>query len=115
IRIAFNDQDATYPVRVDPFIQLAGLVPPTTASDFGTVVATSSNGTTALVGDPDGGADFSGTATVYTYNGATWSAGTALTQPDTADLFGTSVALSNDGSTALVGDPGATDTIGTGA
>ena len=56
IRIAFNDQGATYPVRVDPFIQLASLVPPTTASAFGTVIATSSNGTTALVGDPYGGA-----------------------------------------------------------
>jgi hypothetical protein len=158
IRIAFDDQGATYPVQVDPYIQLASLVPPTTASDFGTVVATSSNGTTALVGDPfggsgsgaatvytfangswsagkalslpaspsafgstvalsgdgttalvgdpDGGTDFSGTATIYRFNGTLWSAGTALTVPADAGFFGTSVALSNDGSTALVGDPG---------
>ena len=54
IRIAFNDQGATYPVQVDPFIGLASLVPPTTASEFGTAIATSSNGTIALVGDPKG-------------------------------------------------------------
>ncbi len=150
------------------FIQLASLVPPTTASEFGTVIATSSNGTTALVGDPTGGAGFTGAATVYTFangswsagtalappasssafgssvalsgagttalvgdpdggagglgaatvytfSGSSWSAGTALTVPATADVFGTSVALSNDGSTALVGDPEATDAIGSGA
>ena len=162
IRIAFNDQGATYPVTVDPYIELASLVPPATAYEFGTVhcdlverhrrtggrpsrgrrtntgaatvytfangswsagtaltpptsseafgtsVALSGAGTTALVGDPNGGAAFSGTATVYTFNGTSWSAGTALTDPDPADAFafGTSVALSNDGSTALVGDPG---------
>ena len=63
IRIVFDDQGATYPVHVDPFIQLASLVPPTNASAFGTVIATSSNGTTALVGDPSGGAAGTGAAT----------------------------------------------------
>ena len=168
IRIAFDDQGATYPVRVDPYIELASLVPPTTASDFGTAVATSANGTTALVGDPYGGAQDTGAATVYTFangswsagtaltlprlrsalrylrcpvgrrddgarrrpqrgthspalrpptrfNGTTWSAGTALTVPDTAGSFGTSVALSKDGSTALVGDPYGRRSIATGA
>ena len=105
IRIAFNDQGATYPVRVDPFIQLASLVPPTTASSFGTVIATSSNGTTALVGDPYGGAAQHGAATVYTFANGSWSAGTALTPPTSASAFGSSVALSGAGTTALVGDP----------
>ena len=105
IRITFDDQGATYPVRVDPFIQLAGLVPPTTASEFGTVIATSSNGTTALVGDPAGGASGTGAATVYTFANGSWSAGTALTPPPHDSTFGTSVALSGDGKTALVGDP----------
>ena len=106
IRITFNDQGATYPVRVDPYIQLASLVPPATASDFGTVVATSSNGTTALVGDPYGGAEGTGAATVYTFANGSWSAGTALTPPALPQAFGTSVALSGSGTTALVGDPG---------
>ena len=105
IRIAFNDQDATYPVRVDPFIQLASLVPPATASSFGTVIATSSNGTTALVGDPYGGASGTGAATVYTFANGSWSAGAALTSPASPSAFGSSVALSGAGTTALVGDP----------
>ena len=105
IRIVFDDQGATYPVHVDPFIQLASLVPPTTASAFGTVIATSSNGTTALVGDPSGGAGATGAATVYTFANGSWSAGTALSPPPHDSTFGASVALSGDGKTALVGDP----------
>ena len=79
------------------------LVPPAAAESFGTSVALSANGTTAIVGDPGDGA--SGAATVYTYNGTSWSSGTPLTAPDTAQYFGTSVALSADGTVALVGDP----------
>ena len=114
IRIAFNDQGATYPVHVDPFIQLASLIPPTTASEFGTVIATSSNGTTALVGDPAGGAEGTGAATVYTFANGSWSAGTALSGPAPTAAFGSSVALSGVGTTALVGDPnGGTGNTGT--
>jgi len=74
-----------------------------TATDFGTSVALSANGTTALVGDPQGGTG-TGAATVFTFNGFSWSAGTQLTAPATTFDFGTAVALSADASTALVSD-----------
>ena len=35
IRIAFDDQGAQYPVVVDPWIQVAGLVPPAYSNAFG--------------------------------------------------------------------------------
>ncbi len=106
IRIAFDDQGATYPVRIDPYIGLANLVPPTTAFAFGTAIATSSNGTIALVGDPEGGGGTNtGAATIYTFANGSWSAGTALTVPASSRAFGSSVALSGAGTTALVGDP----------
>ncbi len=86
---------------------------PASASSFGTSVAVSANGTTAIVGDPDNTQSY-GAATVYTYNGTTWSSGTALTSPATALDFGNSVAISASGTTAIVGDPGGGD-AGTGA
>ena len=89
------------------------LTPPTGAVSFGTSVALSANGRVALVGDPDSfnsSTGTGGTATIYTFNGTSWSAGTPLPPPntatDTASYFGTSVALSASGTTALVGDPG---------
>jgi hypothetical protein len=160
VRIIFNDRDAVYPVRVDPWIQQSLLTPPAGSQAFGTVLATSSSGTTvlegdpytdratvytltsgvwssgvelappsgsvsfgtsvalssngaiALVGDSSGGAE-TGAATVYTLTSGVWSSGVALTPPDEASDFGTSVALSGSGTTALVGDPGGGDT-GTG-
>ena len=103
IRIVLDDEQAHYPIVVDPWIQQASLAPPSTASSFGTALATSANGSTVLVGDPNGGTV--GAATVYTFNGTVWSAGTPLTPPAGSASFGTSVALSGDGLTALVGDP----------
>ena len=50
-------------------------------------------------------ADVDGAASVYTYNGSTLSAYSALTRPAGASAFGTSVAISGNGSTAVVGDP----------
>ena len=152
------------------------LTPPASPNSFGSSVAVSANGTTAIVGDPGtdperrgdrlhvqrddvvawhlthrahrrrsisalrwryrpaGQRRSSGTpaaargpagdsrlwpdsgpgeATVFTYANGSWSAGTPLVVPATAAEFGTSVALSGDGTTALVGDP--TGGSGTGA
>ena len=100
VRIMFNDRHAVYPVRVDPWIQQSLLTPPTGSQAFGSALATSSNGTTVLVGDPD--AD---RAIVYTSSGGVWSSGAALTPPAGSVYFGTSVALSSNGTVALVGDP----------
>ena len=77
-------------------------VPPANAGSFGTTLSMSSAGTTVLEGDVSG--DVNGTASVYTYNGSTLSAPDVLTRPAGASEFGTSVAISANGSTAVVGD-----------
>ena len=166
VGIMFNDRNAVYPVRVDPWIQQSFLTPPAGSQSFGTVLATSSNGTTVLVGDPtadraivytltsgvwssgveltppgptgssvsfgtsvalssngtialvgdSSGGGGTGTATVYTLTSGVWSSGVALTPPSGSFSFGTSVALSGSGTTALVGDPdGGTENVGVGA
>ncbi len=85
-----------------------------TASDgaandyFGSSVALSSTGTTALVGASNktvGSNVYQGEAYVYTLTNGTWSQTQELTSSDGAanDNFGWSVALSNTGTTALVG------------
>jgi hypothetical protein len=84
-----------------------------TASDgaaddrFGSSVALSSDGNTALIGaygDDDKG-NASGSAYVFTRSGTTWTEQAKLTASDGAasDMFGWSVSLSSDGSTALIG------------
>jgi hypothetical protein len=83
-----------------PWIQQSLLAPPSGSLAFGSAIATSSNGTTVLVGDPS-----SNVATVYTENGGSWSSGVVLTPPPGFGSFGTSVALSGNGAVALVGDP----------
>jgi hypothetical protein len=82
---------------------------------FGTSVALSADGNTALVGarqDDVGANDDQGSATVFVRNGTGWTQQAKLTAADGAgwDRFGTSVALSADGNTALVG--ASTDDVG---
>ncbi len=88
------------------------LAAPSGASAFGTSIAMSSSGINAIVGDPQGTPENQclpgtgpGTATIYNFSGSTWSAGTHLTPPANSLAFGTSVALSGNGTTAAVGDP----------
>jgi hypothetical protein len=75
---------------------------------FGTSVALSADGDTALIG---GWSDkeWDGAAWVFTRSGSTWTQqGGKLSDPGrhgSLDEFGTSVALSADGNTALVGAP----------
>jgi hypothetical protein len=86
---------------------------------FGFSVALSSDGNTALVGAPadDVGANTNqGSATVFVRNNSTsWSEQTKLTDSTGGvnDYFGYSVALSNNGNTAIIGAP--YDTVGTNA
>ena len=105
-----DDAGAQYPLVVDPFVQQQEL----TASDgatgdyFGYSVALSGNGNTALVGTDGktvGSHSYQGVAYVFTRSGGSWSQQQELTASDGAanDWFGTSVALSSDGNTALVG------------
>jgi FG-GAP repeat len=105
---------ARYPLRIDPLIQQGGKLTAkageeSSAGGFGISVALSGDGNTALVG-AFGDADEAGAAWVFTRSGSTWTQqGKKLTANDetggTGSEFGTSVALSADGNTALIGGP----------
>ena len=85
----------------------------TGGGSFGFSVALSSDGNTALIGSPDliGGPDDNpgfGAAWVFTRSGSTWTQqGSKLTGSGESGsgVFGSSVALSADGNTALIGGP----------
>ncbi len=77
--------------------------------EFGMSVALSADGNTALIGAPDD-YGYAGAAWVFTRAGATWTQeGEKLVADDESQpeesQFGSSVALSADGDTALVGGP----------
>jgi hypothetical protein len=75
------------------------------SSSFGTSVAVSNDGGTALIGGPDD--EPSGAAWVFTRSGSTYSQLTKITPGGATGpggSFGDSVALSADGATALIGD-----------
>ncbi|MGO9788848.1 MAG: choice-of-anchor D domain-containing protein [Solirubrobacteraceae bacterium] len=78
-------------------------------AEFGSSVALSANGTTALIGDPDDGSLGAGAAWVYTRSGASWSEQQKIVPNDetrgSISEFGSSVALSAVGGTALIGGP----------
>jgi hypothetical protein len=118
LRVA--DRGARYPVRIDPFIQqgqkLVGSNASGTASQ-GVSVALSADGNTALIGGPTDHSN-AGAAWVFTRSGGVWSQqGPKLVGTGAAGPFGaqqgTSVALSADGNTALIGGP--SDNNGAGA
>jgi FG-GAP repeat len=109
--IRVDDRRARYPVRVDPFV---GQGEPFTAGGevgegaFGYSVALSADGNTALIGGPGDNGDL-GAAWVFTRSGETWSQqGAKLTggEEQGQGTFGTGVALSGDGNTALIGGEG---------
>jgi hypothetical protein len=80
-----------------------------TAGFFGSSVATSADGTTALVGAIGASAAY-----VFQSRDGNWRQQTILTseEGDTEDAFGVDVALSADGTTAFVGDPRADEPRG---
>jgi len=78
--------------------------------DFGVSVTLSSDGTTALVGakkDEDPNGEEAGSAYVFDRSGGSWTQQAKLLPDDgdSGDWFGESVALSSDGTTALIGAP----------
>jgi len=80
-------------------------------SSVGTSVALSANGAIALLGGPTDGSSPEGAAWVFARHGGRFTQEGAKLAPDdeSADLrarFGTSVALSAGGTTALIGGPG---------
>ena len=101
--IHVDDARTVYPLRIDPLIQQQKLTASGTHIDFGEHVALSADGSTALIGasvDNNG----EGTAWFFTGSGSTWTLAQTVPAP-TSDSpnFGDSVALSSDGSTALIG------------
>ena len=79
----------------------------TGAGEFGESVALSTDGNTALIGG-SGDSDGNGAAWVFTFSGSTWTQqGEKLTGTGENEegWFGSSVALSADGDTALIGGP----------
>ena len=87
--------------------QPAGSLPD---SMFGSALALSSDGTTALIGGPgdSASANDGGAAWVYARSGTAWKEQAKLTVADIAvgGAFGSAVALSADGNTAFVGGIG---------
>jgi FG-GAP repeat len=78
---------------------------PTMFDNFGHALALSADGKTALVGDPDAN-DGAGAAYVFTSSGSSWTQQAELSAADLpGSNLGDAVALSADGSTALVGAP----------
>ncbi|MBC8100467.1 MAG: FG-GAP repeat protein [Armatimonadetes bacterium] len=75
--------------------------------EFGKVVALSANGNIALLGARNNNGE-RGAAYIFTRSGTVWTQRVKLAADDGAeqDYFGTSVALSGDGSTALIGANG---------
>jgi hypothetical protein len=76
--------------------------------------ALSSDGNTALIGGPNDNSSTSA-AWVFTRTGATWrQQGTKLRARGEVGpaQFGSSVALSSDGNTAVIGGPGDNSSIG---
>lgn len=111
---------AVYPVRIDPLIQGQVLTLPPSPdqdeSDLGSSVALSANGEVALVGDMYGGLfqeygrgsyskeiqdEPSGAAYVFVRSGGKWVEQAELTEEEVG--FATSIGLSAEGTTAVVG------------
>jgi hypothetical protein len=111
LSIVVDDRGARYPVRVDPFIQNRSKLVGTgaTGGGQGFGVAISSDGNTLLIGGPWVNGNLApGAAWVFTRSGGVWSQQAELTPSDEMGNgeFGSSVALSSDGNTALIGGPG---------
>jgi hypothetical protein len=86
----------------------------TTNANMGFSVALSSDGNTALIGGR-GDNNAAGAAWVFTRSNGSWSQqGSKLTSSNSSDL-GASVALSSDGNTAVIGEPGQINTTVPGA
>jgi hypothetical protein len=113
VLIGVDDRGARYPITIDPVVQQGLLTPqdPKGNSEFGGSVALSADGNTALIGGPQdmgsGTVNDIGAAWVFVRSGGVWSQqGSRLLPNDrsgSSSDFGTSVALSANGDTALIG------------
>ena len=125
ILLRVDARGARFPLRIDPLVQQGSkITAPTVGGQdrFGFSVALSGDGNTALIGAREE-STLKGGAWVFTRSGDSWTQqGPELTSSDPEEFgscegegellgcgFGASVALSRDGSTAIVGAPGADD------
>ena len=115
IVLVVDDAAAEYPIVVDPLVVMEeGLLVPAgiAASDnLGWSVSISDNGSRAIVGAAEtasGSLLNVGTAFIFVRSGITWTLEATLRRPgaEANDRFGSSVAISGDGTVALVGAPG---------
>ncbi|NNC96031.1 MAG: T9SS type A sorting domain-containing protein [Chitinophagales bacterium] len=73
----------------------------------GSSVSISGDGNRLIMGSPQNGASLQGSARVFEFNGSNWiKIGSDIDGDNANDLFGTSVSISNDGSTVAIGAPG---------
>jgi hypothetical protein len=111
IRLEVDDTGARYPLTIDPFLQLGSkLAIRGTNSDgaFGFSVAVSANGTTAMVGGHNENSGI-GAVWAFTHVDGDWIQQGSMLLPSDGTLqprFGTSVSLSSDGNTAVIGGRG---------
>ena len=112
IEIHVDDRGARYPLRIDPLIQQGSKLVGTGFLGYagqGSSVALSADGSTALVGGPHDNNEL-GAAWVFIRSGSTWAqqgpklVGAGAIGPQVNQ--GASVALSANGSIALIGGPG---------
>jgi hypothetical protein len=117
LRLLIDDSGARYPLRIDPFFQQGPKLSGTetgTKTQFGLNVALSADGATALIGGPGDKSEV-GAAWVFTRSGTTWEQqGPKLVGGGESGKahFGYAVALSSDGSTALIGGGGDNGELG---
>lgn len=112
--ISVNDRGARYPLTIDPLVQQGGkltgndLQTNGSGSTFGDAVAISADGNTAVIGGETDNSDI-GAAWVFVRTGGVWSQQGHKLVPNNESpsgpnsAFGTSVAISGDGNTALIG------------
>ncbi len=123
LSIRVQSAGARFPITIDPFVQDGAKLAPTGASGsangFGYSVALSSDGNTAIVGAPADN-DRKGAVWAFARSGSTWTQQGAKLTPLPGDReegqgifgesrfgeFGSSVALSANGNTALIGAEG---------
>jgi len=108
---------APFPIRIDPFLQEGEKLTGTGESgrgEFGWSVALSSSGNTAIIGGPTDDSRV-GAAWVFTRSGSNWTQqGEKLTGGEEIEAgeFGSSVKLSDPGTTALIGGSGDNTFVG---
>lgn len=111
--IRFSDHGSRYPVVVDPWVEQSEISAADggTADHLGTAAALSGDGSWALLGAPGhrvGRSRAAGAAYLFHISAGAWTQAAELRihRGAAGDKLGTAVALSADGSTAVVGAPG---------